>query len=433
MYNTIAQTITSINRKVSPGNVNQSRDLYGALAEGARRLLGKIKPKELSKRVIIENALYDQVFKYKCPDDLDQQNVMQWFRLKDNRNVDTFYHPMRQTTNRAFDQQWRGNSNLFTIEWDKGVRFIKVSATDNRDNSNSINGSNNGTTIHDMNSLTDNGTWNTFGNVTNLVRDNLTYVAGNASLRFDINDSSNTGGLENFNITPVDLSSFMMVGKVFTWLWVPNLNQIQTVQLEMYSSDGNGYSITVNSPHDTDQFQLEQNMLGFVMDPNTMVTIGTPDPKAINHIKITFTTNGTLLMQGVRLDNIVARKGTVYGIQYISNFMFRDRNGLTFIQPQSVSDDVMLDFEAYQLYLQECACVIGEEIFTDTARSNQPSKLAGMYTKLDAEYAKYKKLHKAEYIDEQQDFYRWGVPFGYNSVYNWQGYNGGWDHSSEMY
>ncbi len=103
--NNISSVLTSLNRKVSPGNINQSKDIYGVLAEGARNLLAAIKPKELSKRVIIENALYDQVFRFHCPDDLDQKNVMQVYRLDGNKNMDTFYHTFMQTTNRRFDQE----------------------------------------------------------------------------------------------------------------------------------------------------------------------------------------------------------------------------------------------------------------------------------------------------------------------------------------
>lgn len=437
MAYTISSTLTSINRKVSPGNVNQSKDVYGALAEAARNLLGNIKPKELSKRVIIENALYDQVNRFKCPDDLDQKNVMQWFRLKGLRNTDTFYHPMMQTTNRRFDQHRIADKNLFTIEWDRGVKFIKVSDWNSgfAGNNVGIDNDNGGLTIHSMDSLTDNGTWNVFGNVTNLIRDDLNYIAGNGSLRFDINDSSNTGGLENFTLQPFDLSSFMITGKVFTWLDLPNLNQLQTVQFEMFSSPGNGYSITVSHPHDTDQFQLEYNLLGFILDPSVMITIGTPDPKALNHIKFTFTTNGTLLMNNVRIDNVVARKGRVYGIQYISNHMFKDINGLTKMEPTAPSDEIILDFEAYQLYLQEAACVVGQEIFNDTGNSRKGyilGKLGQMQQKLATDYVIYKKNYKAEFIDEQQDMYYWGVNFGYNNRGNWNGDRGGWDHSQDI-
>lgn len=434
-YKNISSILTSLNRKVSPGNVNQSKDIYGALAEAARNLLTQIKPKELSKRVIIENALYDQVNRYKCPDDLDQKNVMQWFRLKGLKNTDTFYYPMMQTTNRRFDQHQPCDRNLFTIEWDRSVKFIKVSDFGNGwvGNQNGIDMDNGGVTIHTMDSLTSNGTWNTFGNVTNLIRDDLNYIAGNASLRFDINASSNTGGIENFTLQPFDLESFMISGKVFTWLDIPNLNQIQTVQFEMYSSPGNGYSITVSHPHDADTFQLGYNLLGFVLDPSAMITIGTPDPKALNHIKFTFTTNGTLLMNNVRMDNIVARKGRVYGIQYISTHMFRDVNGLTKSEPTSGSDEVLLEFEALQLYLEEAACVLGQEIFTDSGTNKKGSttgKLGAMIAQLQADYKQYRKNYKAEFIDEQQDMYRWGVNFGYTGRWNWnksQGWNGSHD------
>lgn len=435
MAYTISSVLTSLNRKVSPGNINQSKDIYGALSEAARNLLSQIKPKELSKRTIIENALYDQVNRFKCPDDLDQKNVMQWFRLRGLRNTDTFYHPMMQTTNRRFDQHRVADKNLFTIEWDKGAKFIKVSDWNNGWNGNNsgIDNDNGGLTISTMDSLTDNGTWNVFGNVTNLILDDLTYIAGKASFRFDINDSSNTGGIENFNLQPFDLSEFMITGKVFTWMDIPNLNQLQTVQFEMFSSPGNGYSITVNHPHDVDYFQTGFNLLGFILDPSTMTTIGTPDPKALNHVKFTFTTNGTLLMNNVRLDNVVARKGRVYGIQYISNHMFRDVNGLTKMEPTSPSDEILLDFEAYQLYIEEASCVLGQEIFTDTNSNKKGGtigKLGQMMAQLASDYRTYKKNYKAEFIDEQQNMYYWGVPFGYNNRGAWNG-DRGWEGSHE--
>ncbi len=164
-----------------------------------------------------------------------------------------------------------------------------------------------------------------------------------------------------------------------------------------------------------------------------MVTIGTPDPKNLTHIKFTFTTNGSLLMNNVRLDNVVARKGRVYGIQYISSHMFTDVNGLTKAEPTSTSDVVLLEFEAFQLYLEEAACILGQEIFTDTNAGKKGTfsgRLAQMQSKLSDDYRVYKKNYKAEFIDEQQDMYRWGVNFGYNSRWNWD--KGHYDHTRDL-
>ncbi len=418
---TVTQLLTDLNRKVSPGTTSQSRDIFGVISEGANRLLSAVKPKELSRRAFIENALYDQVLRFTCPEDLDQKNVMQWFQLKDNRNVDTFYYPMLQTTNRRFDQQKGGDRNLFTIEWQSGVKFIKVS------NMSGLTGgpaSGAGLTIHTMNSITENGTWNVFGNVVNLVTDNLTYVAGNGSLRFNINTSSNTGGIFNTTLEPFSIVDFFTVGKIFTWLDIPNLNQIQTVTLDLFSDNTNlttdYYSITVNSPHDVSFFQEGQNLMGFPVDEASMNTIGTPNPANIEAIRFTFVTNGTLNMNNIRIDNVVARKGGVFGIQYISEYCFQDVNGLWKARPTIGSDIINLEFQAYNLLLDFCAVVLGQEIFTGTQGLNDLKILDGM---LSDDLKKYKKDNKEEFIDEQQQLYNFGVEYGYRNGWSTNRWN----------
>ncbi len=431
MSKIVSSIITSLNRKVSPGNVNQSKDIFGVLEEGSDNLLTEIKPKDLSKRIIIENALYDQVERFHCPDDLDQKLVMQVYRLKGQQNIDTFYNPVFQATNRRFDQHRIGDKNMITVEWDQGVKYLKLS--DMNQSANGIINSNDGLTIHTMNSINENGLWTSFGNVTDLYTDTLTYIAGTGSLRFTINPSSNTGGIENRTLKPFSLVEFLTVGKIFTWLDIPNVNQIQTVTLEMYSSAGNGYSITVNGPHDTNDFQLGPNMMGFILDPSNMRTIGNPDPANLNHVKFTFVSNGTLLMNNVRMDNIVARKGTVYGIQYISQFMFKDKNGLFKQYATETTDELILGPEAARLYADQCAVVLGQEIFTDTMMNKKGQifgKIGQMQNKLAADYKQYKRNYKAEFIDEQQDPYVFGVLYGYNNRGKWSGNR--FDHTNEM-
>ena len=413
---TVSNLITDVSRRISPANPSDSKDLLGAVGDSARRLLSNVAPKDLSRRAEIENALYDQVFRFNCPEDLEAKDIMQWFKLDKDHNTDTFYHPMMQTTNRRFDQHKHNHKNLFTVEWQSGVKFLKVS-----DFSGNV-----GSTIHTMDSLTDNGSWNVFGNVVNLTLDNLNYLAGSGSLRFDINTSSNTGGIENFDITPVDISEFFVTGKIFSWLNVPNLNQFQTVTLDLYSSAGNYYSITVNSPHDTSQFQLNWNLLGFPFDTRSMTTVGTPDPKAINHIKVTFVTNGTLLMQNVRMDNIVMRKGAAYGIQYVSEYMFHDvQTGIWKLRPTDGSDIIHVESETYNILLSELACVLGQELFTGTKKEEDLVRLERMRRD---DYKMYKQKNKEEFIEENQDMYNFGVRFGYAGGRFGYGSHDGHDH-----
>lgn len=403
MAQTVGQLKLDLFRDISPASPSDSRDLNGALQQGVEEMLSFTKPKDLSRRITIENALYDQVNRYHCPEDLDTNRIMQWTRLKDNREVGTWFNSMTQVTNLAFDQATRHHDkelNIFTIEYQSGKKFIKISDMESDTNS--------GFTIAEMNSITQDGTWLTFGNVTNLQTDNLTYISGSGSLRFDINNSGNIGGIENFTLTPFDIQDFLNVGKIFSWLDVPNLKQIQTVTLDLFSDLSDYYSITVNSPHDTNEFQLEWNLLGFNLDSSTMNVIGTPNPKAINHIRVTFVTNGTLNMNSVRMDNIVARKGHVYGIQYVSNQIFVDAvSGLAKNRPTLDSDLIRLEYDTYQVYRGYCAAILADELVSNN------TDIAKIASKRDRAISIYKNKHKEEFIDETQTMRRFGVEYGY--------------------
>lgn len=402
MAYTVSKLITDSARGISPANPADSRDVLGAVGESARNVLANMSPKDLSRRVLIENALYDQVYRFKCPDDLASQDIVQWYKLDKDHNTDTFYHPMKQVSNRRFEEHRQDRKNIFTIEWQSGVKFIKVSDFQCNDE---------GSIINRMDSLTDNGVWNVFGNVVNLTTDNLNYIAGNGSLAMDINTSGVSGGIECLGMTEVDISSYFVQGKVFTWIDLPNLNQLQTVTLDLFSSATDYYSITVNSPHDTTEFQLGWNLLGFPFDARYMTINGTPDPKKINQLKITMVTNGTLLMNNVRIDNIVMRRGAAYGIQYVSDSMFEDaQSGIWLREPTDPSNIIHIQDDTYKILLSETKCVLGAELFTGKAAA---SDLARLTKNRDMDFKEYKKRNKEESIAEQQEPYRWGVEFGY--------------------
>ena len=96
--------------------------------------------------------------------------------------------------------------------------------------------------------------------------------------------------------------------------------------------------------------------------------------KNINKIKFTFTTNATLLMNSVRIDNVVARKGSVYGIQYISNQVFQNATtGLKSWRPQNDSDLITLEYDTYQLLLAFCVNVFSNELINKTLGERQES------------------------------------------------------------
>jgi len=406
---TVQNLLTDLRRKVAPAEPRDSRDIFGCIADGASNILAKIKIKDLTRRAIIENALYDQVNRFKCPDDVDKNNIAQWFKLNGGTIVNTFNFPMRQVSNTAFDYNKKWDANLFTIEYQSGVKFIKVSDPSLLFGYGTNQTSGAGVVISTMDDVTGNGTWNTSGNIVDIVKDNLTHITGSGSLRFNINNSTTQGSIFNNTLTPVDISNFLNTGKVFTWLELPNLAQIQTVELRLGSSLTDYYSITVSAPHDTVAFQTGWNLLGFELDRSQMNTIGLPNPASISHCSLNFTTNGTLNMSDIRVDNIVVRGGTVFGIQYISNSIFEDTNGLWMQRPQDNSDIIHLEYDAYDLILASTAVGLAQEL---TAGNKGGNLVETLTQDLNMKIRDYKMNNKEEAIDEQQFMYTTESRFG---------------------
>jgi hypothetical protein len=385
--------------------------LYGAISQGATDVQSKVKLKDLSRRAIIENALYDQVNRFKCPDDVDKNNIMQWYMLNGNTIVDTFYFPMRQISNRAFDANRQFDANLFTIEYQSGVKFIKVSdpslmfkyGTSTGTTYTTTDGT--GLTISTADSLTDNGVWNVGGNITSLVSDNLTYITGSGSLRFNINDSTNTGSLYNDGLTAVDLSDHENKSTIFLSAYFPDSSLVTSLTLRWGSSTSVYFSRTATTPQ-FGSFRNGWNLIPFAW--NGATETGTVDTSAIDYIRITPTLSAS--DTDIKFDNIFSALGEVREVVYYSKYLFRSTAGTWLEAPTDDSDNVVLDTDAENLFVYECIRLASLQIQGQgDIYSAYTNDLYGTNQKVGL-YDNYKKDNPSEVIQPQTQHRR----FGYN-------------------
>lgn len=379
------------------GGTNRSRDVYGVIQRGLYSMLSKIKPKELTVTESIENAVYDKVTRYTAPHNLNRKYILQITELSRGENIDTFHHTLDLVSNRRFGQLRFCDKNLFTVEYDKGVKYIRTS---------DIGQTTSGEIIHTMNSLVDNGTWNVGGNMVNLTTDNLTYVSGNASLKFDINNSSNTGWIENFTLKPVNIEGSLKTGSVFTWIYLPNYNQIQNIKITLASSYNDYYEITTNKPHNSNDFVAGWNLLKF--DLQDAIKFGLENPN-INRVRIDITSDGVSEIKNVRLDNIIVRNGTVFMLQFISDHAFIETDSRLLIpKPKNTTDEILLEYDTYMVFLYECAIQLANDIYGPSELSEPLTFLQGM---LREQLENYKANNKDEFILEQQEVYAFNTSF----------------------
>jgi len=374
-----------VTRKIH-GNISES--FYGSLNEGARQLLTILDAYETKRQTTIESALYDQVDKYYLPIDVKDQKIIDIRRqvLADRTYRDSFDN----ISNRTFDKyystsQAMGSWRTYTIEAQDNIKFIRLS--DRIPNTTLI--------IHKADSLTDNGTWNVYGSVHDLDLDQLNYLTGSGSLRFNI-DTNTTGALENANIDVVDLTEYLQVGAIFTWIFLPDPQSMTDVILKWGSSATDYNSFTVTAPHNNTVWTTGWNLIKIPLDGFTVT--GSPNNAAIDRIRLEFQTNGAA-MTGVRIDNIVARKGVVYIIKYYSSFLFSDPlTGLWKEQSYDTKDIVNLSTTSFNLLAYLVAIIEAQEV------RNSTTDIAVLQNEFEKYLKAYQNLNKSEYIKPNEQW-----------------------------
>lgn len=433
-FYTVGDLRQDMDSNLHAGGTAGLQDFYKTVDKGRRAVIGKVRPEELIRKAYIEQAFYPKVDRYAVPEDMKYDDIIDMNLLSGYRNVDTMVSPIESVYRRRFSQKRGGSRNVINIGYENGVKYAQIFRPNP---GNRMGGNLNRPNCHfqiitNCDSLSTNGTWNVGGNVVNLRVDQLNHVIGEASLSFDINNSSNTGFLENFTLTSINLLDFLNRGATFAWLDIPIPKRLLSVKLTLGSNAGNLttdlFTATVNQPHDNNAFTTGWNLLKYMM--NNLTVIGTPNPEAIIYIRFDFTTTGTSI-PNCHLDNVVTRLGSVYEMTYNSAYMFIDAfSGAWKKISTATSDIIVAEEDTYQLLLKESTLAAQQELYGSGIAAQ--SDVDDIASDLIGLYITFKKEHKSEAILQQDDEYIFGNIYdGYSdpglpgSAGDWNG--GSWD------
>lgn len=431
-FYTVGNLRIDIDSNLHAGGTSGLQDFYRTVDKGRRVVVGKVRPEELIRKSYIEQALYPDVDRYAVPEDLKYSDIIDLNLLAGYRNVDTMNHPIEVVYRRRFDQKRGGSNNIINIGYENGIKYARIFRPlrgERYDINSNLPNAPQFQVINNCDSLSDNGIWNIGGNVVDLKLDELNHVIGHASLNFDINNSSTTGFIENFTMTPVDLSTFLQRGATFAWLNVPLPKELLSVKLILGSNVGNLltdlYQSTVNQPHDNNAFTDGWNLLKYMM--NNLTITGTPNPAAIAYIRFDFTTTGQPI-PNMHLDNIVTRMGRVYEMTYNSSYMFMDAfTGVWKKVPTANSDLIVAEEDTYELLMKESTLAAQQELYGSAYGAQ--SDVQNVAQELVGLYKTFKREHKSEMILPQDTERVYGNIYdGYSdSTMPGGGYDGDWN------
>ena len=323
-------------------SLNKVKNQTELINRAARTVIGKIDPDMTKKISQITNAVHDSIFDYTLPSDLKGKKVID-IRPQINREANEQFS---QKFSQEFDVLKKG----FQIRHNAGTKSLRLKAPI-------------GTAakvLHNMNSLTSNGTWTAVDDATNLTLDTLNKFSGSASLNFDVNALGSTGSIElaSADMTQVDLSDLEDIAQLFVQVYIPDPSIVTNWILRWGSSASAYWTVTVTAPHDQDTFKTGWQTLAF--DWNGATKTGSPDSSAIDYLKVTVTYDGTVETD-IRVDKISASSGVIYEIEYYSENLFRSSSGTYKTRTTDDTDIVNLDEDSYNILLNEVAYLAAQQ------------------------------------------------------------------------
>lgn len=385
---TSGQLKADVSRKIH-GAV--SRSFFDSANEAARWLITTTDPYETKRRTYLEYGLFDNVNSYYLPIDCKDQKIID-IRRQINLDNQWRWVSFANVSNRTFRkyenvQNGNGAYGTYTIEPLDNTKYILIK---DRMQNTTLN-------INMMESLTENGTWNTFGSVNNLTVDGLNYLKGNGALRFDI-DTNTSGAIEVTGQNSSDIAEYLQVGSLFFSLYLENPANLVNLTLKWGSSATDFYSFTVTAPHNSTNFLPGWNTIKIPFDG--MNINGSPNPSAIVTERIEFQTTGQPLYN-VRINNLVARKAVLYEILYYSSYLFSNEQTGDW-QPETYdsADVINLSLTSYNLLMLKTAIIQAQEV------KNSNVDVQTLTAELSQSLNSYLMDNKSEYIKPQENWYK---------------------------
>lgn len=331
---------------------------------------------------------YYGVLSYLCPDDIIYKKAIE-IKATSGRQY-RITKTVAPELKRTFfdDYNGRNNTNYGYSRWNvpggtnlsDGVYCIETS-NGNRELLLLFREQPNWATVCNLNSTDDNGTIAGSGSATNLRQYGQGYIEGQSSLAFDTNASGTVAIITQPVMDNVlDIASYVIDGMSF-FRYVNTSADVPTgFELRIGSSSSDYYSMTATTQYNGQPIINTYNTIGFSYANKT--TTGTPDDDNISYwqIRITFGTNA--VRKGLRIDWLTVNLGFELLMDYYSNLVYVDTNGVRKQYATVSSDETVLLNSEDQLLIDQSAILALQELreFEEAGiRQKQLDKYLGKY------------------------------------------------------
>ena len=333
MSTTIATVKEHLAAQLHGSTLNKVRNFEALCERVANNVISRLDPIDTQRTQALVNPIHSRVYDYALPSDFKKPIDLM---PQDNRasSDNASYESAR-----SFDLRKLIEDKKISIESREGTRFLRVNWPV----------SPSPLTLHDMNSLTAEGTWSVVGSAANLRINEQYKISGNASIEFDLVVSGD--GIQNTGMDALDLTDLDEMADAFVWGYFGSVANLTSVT-GIWGNDltTNYWTPTAQTAQaDGTAFKTGWNLLKFPW--STATETGTVAPATIDSFKLTVAATGAIA--NIRFDNIIFSLGRIFDMKYYSKYLFRNSSGTWLSRPTSDDDTVVLDSDAINIFLLE--------------------------------------------------------------------------------
>lgn len=358
------------------GTLNKVRNLESAMQRAANTLLAKVDPIDTMRTAALTNTIHDDVYNYSLPS--DYKKIIDLYPQNRRNSLDAANRNLVE----RFDLRKKLADKTLSIEGSEGSKIIRINWRSRQPK-----------VLNEANDTTSNGTWSVVGTATGLVADDIDYISGSGSLRFNVIASGD--GIQNTSMTAVNLTDEDEVGDFYLWIKLKNstdVSRLTSVTLIWGNDLTTNYwtGVAQTTQADGSAFKVGWNQIKVPW--STATETGTVAPASIDSLKLTIARTGQIT--NFRVDNITCSIGRNFDIKYYSKFLIKNTSGTWITKTTSDDDEIVLDSDAIQLYLLETLIACAHQIEgADSGFDLQWAKAelgevgkSGLYAKYAREY-----------------------------------------------
>jgi|TARA_Y100000310_G_scaffold242771_1_gene246988 hypothetical protein len=388
---TITQIKENLSAQLHGGTLNKVRNIEALFERVSNKVLAHIDPLETMRIAPLTNVIHDDVYNYSLPSDFKALiDLMPQARRESHDSANRGYVE-------SFDLQKELTNKKISIEGSEGSKIIRINWRSRQ-----------GVTLHSVNNIDNNGTWDAVGTATNIVQDEIYYQSGNGSVRFDIATSGD--GINNDDMSAVDMTDEDEIGEIFFWMYFPAVTSLTSITAIWGNDLTTNYwtGVAQTTQADGTAFKVGWNLIKVPW--STATETGTVAPATIDSFRVICATTGAIA--DVRLDNIVFSVGRAFDLKYYSKFLIQNTSGTYITRTTSDDDVVVLDNDGINIFLLESLIAAAQqvegadstfdigyaikELHGDPSASDNSAKL-GLYGKYRGEHPNQAKKAIAYY------------------------------------